>query len=273
MPLCHLPQGELFYREKGNGEPLVFVNGLAGDHLYWLGQLRTFSKRYRCLAVDNRDAGQSISAAQPYTIQDMAADLAGLLSHLHLPPANIVGLSMGGMIAQELALAAPSLVKSLVLVSTLGRADDWFRGTLKAFELIREHVRDSAGFFDAVMPWWVSHQFFENSARTSWLRWLLQHNPHNQQVDGFRRQLNAIRKHDALERLGQIGCPVLILAGEDDGIVPSRYSQQLRSVIPQAHLVAIAGAGHALPIENPSRFTTEVSRFLENLHVPFRSSA
>src|SRR5207247_1005623 len=107
MPVCRLPEVELFYVEKGEGEPLVFLNGLSGDHLYWMGQLRAFGKRYRCLALDNRDAGRSRGPARPYTTADMAADAAALLDRLQLPPAHVVGLSLGGMIAQELALAAP----------------------------------------------------------------------------------------------------------------------------------------------------------------------
>src|SRR3974390_2155215 len=100
MPLCQLSGADLFYAERGQGEPVLFLSGLGGDHLYWLGQLRSFGKQYRCVAVDNRDVGQSSYAARPYTIQNLAGDLAALFAKLQLPPAHVVGLSMGGMIAQ-----------------------------------------------------------------------------------------------------------------------------------------------------------------------------
>jgi pimeloyl-ACP methyl ester carboxylesterase len=263
---------ELFYVEKGQGEPLVFLNGLSGDHLYWMGQLRAFGKHFRCLALDNRDVGQSCSPATAYTSADMAADVAGLLERLALPPAHVVGLSLGGMIAQELALAAPRRVKSLVLVDTLGRADPWFRETLAAFELIRRQVADTAAFFEAILPWWVSWRFFEQSERVTWLRWLLKQAPYPQPLDAFLRQLQATRSHDALDRLGGITCPTLVLAGADDMVSPPRYSEQLRAAIPGARLALVPGVGHALPFEDPGGFTALVGEFLGCPAVPARRS-
>jgi len=264
MPTCQLSRAELFYLEKGQGEALVFLNGLSGDHLYWNGQLRAFARRYRCLALDNRDVGQSAYSGCAYTIADLAADVAELLTRLGISAAQVVGLSMGGMIAQELALAAPHLVKGLVLVDTLARADEWFRGTLTAFEAIRRQVPDTAAFFETILPWWVSHRYFEASDRVTWLRWLLHQNPHPQRLDGFLRQIEAMRAHDALERLQRIGCPVLIVSGEDDGVSPPRYARQLHERIPQSELVLLSGVGHAPPIENPVEFNARLTAFLES---------
>jgi pimeloyl-ACP methyl ester carboxylesterase len=265
MPLRPLRNAELFYEEKGQGEPLLFLNGLSGDHLYWRGQLRAQSKSFRCLAIDNRDVGQSGYAAEPYTISDLAQDVLQLMDELALPPAHVVGLSMGGMIAQELALAAPERVRSIVLVDTLARADEWFRGTLRTFELIRRHVADTGAFFEAILPWWVSHRFFDESDRVSWLRALLRQNPYPQRLDGFLRQLDALGRHDASGRLSAIACPVLVLVGEDDYIVPMRYSRQLQQLIPQAQLVVLPGVGHAPPIEDGPLFNAHLTAFLSSL--------
>ena len=262
MPRCPLAEVDLFYAEKGQGQPLLFLNGLSGDHLYWMGQLRLFGKHFRCLALDNRDVGQTHNPPAPYTAADMAADVVGLMEQLQLPPAHVVGLSLGGMIAQELALAAPERVKSLVLVNTLARSDDWFRGTLDAFELIRRQVANTAAFFEAVLPWWVGWRFVEQAERVTWLRWLLRQNPYPQPLDRFLRQLDATRRHDALDRVAQIACPALILAGADDALCPPRYGEQLRDLLPQGRLVVVPGAGHALPFEEPGRFTELLAEFL-----------
>jgi pimeloyl-ACP methyl ester carboxylesterase len=262
MPLSQLSQADLFHEEKGHGEPLLFLNGLSGDHLYWRSQLRAFGKHYRCLAVDNRDVGQSSYATAPYQTRDLTVDLIEWMDRLSLPPVHVVGLSMGGMIAQELALAVPQRIKSLVLVDTLAWADDWFRGTLRAFELIRRQVADTAEFFEAILPWWVSHRFFEGSDRVSWLRMLLRQNPYPQSLEGFLRQLGALAGHDARQRLPGIDCPVLVLAGEDDCVAPLRYSRQLAELIPHAQLVVLPGVGHAPPIEDAGQFNARLAEFL-----------
>src|SRR5436305_3168177 len=151
------------------------------------------------------------------------------------------------MIAQELALRYPERVRSLVLVDTLDSSDDWFCGTLSAFEKIRRQVQDTPAFFNAILPWWVSWRYFEGSERITWLRWLLQQNPHPQPLEGFLRQLDAMRGFDALNRLKDIRCPVLILAGEDDYVCPVRYSERLREHIPGARLTVLPEVGHAPP--------------------------
>jgi pimeloyl-ACP methyl ester carboxylesterase len=262
MPVCHLARSTLFHDEKGQGEPLVFLNGLSGDHLYWRGQFRVFGKHFRCLALDNRDVGRSSYADGPYRMRDLADDVSEWMDRLALPPAHVVGLSLGGAIAQELALAAPRRVKSLVLMNTLGSADEWFRGTLRAFELIRRQVADTAAFFEAILPWWVSPRFFAESERVGWLRMLLKHNPHPQRLEGFLRQLEALARHDANERLRDIACPVLVLAGEDDCVAPVRYSRLLQAAIPQAQLTVLRGVGHAPPLEDAAQFHSHLAEFL-----------
>lgn len=273
MPLCQLKSTRLHFAEKGQGDAVLFLNGLSGDHLYWLGALRAFGKRYRCLAPDNRDVGQSDYAGAPYSIHDLAGDLAEFLDQLGVSAAHVVGLSLGGMIAQEFALAAPERVLSLALVNTLARTDEWFAGTLRSFELIRRQVADTPSFFEAILSWWVSHRFFEESERTTWLRWLLHQTPHPQRLDGFLRQLDAIRGHDALDRLGAIRCPVLVLAGEDDGVMPARYSRQMAARLPQAELVVLPGVGHALPFESPAEFRRHLTEFLARQGAPHSRSA
>lgn len=252
----------IFYAERGQGQPVVLLNGLSGDHLYFAAQMRAFSRQYRCLGVDNRDVGQSSYPQQPYLLRDLAGDVAGLLRHLQAPPAHIVGLSMGGMIALELALAEPALVKSLVLAGTLARSDAWFRATLQAFELIRRQVADTPAFFEAILPWWVSYRFLDNPERVAWLRWILRQNPHPQRLDGFLRQMQALLQHDVLDRLPTIQSPALVLVGEDDNVAPPRYARELAERLPKARLQILEGVGHAPPIENPGQFNACVSAFL-----------
>jgi 3-oxoadipate enol-lactonase len=263
MPTASCPHvNPLYYHDAGSGVPLLFLNGLAGDHLYWMGQCRTFSREFRCLAVDNRDSGKSAYATGPYSIGDLAEDVAWIMQSLHLPATHVVGLSLGGMIAQELALRYPHLVRSLFLVGTLARSDSWFMNTLDAFSLIRRQVADSPAFFAAILPWLVSYRFFENPDWPDWLRALLKQNPDPQRLDGFLRQIEAIRGHDTLERLSEIRCPVLLVAGEDDAVCPPRYARRLAERLPQARLEVMPRVGHAPPIEEPRTFNRLLKEFV-----------
>jgi len=262
MPQVHCNGLDLYYADTGHGEPLVFLNGLAGDHLYWMGQVRAFAEKCRCIAIDNRDAGRSSYATGPYTIADLADDVVTLLDVLGLPAAYLVGLSLGGMIAQEAALRHPQRVRSLFLADTLAKSDAWFMATLEAFAIIRRGVPDTPAFFDALLPWLTGHQFFQSASKVDWLRALLKQNPYPQRIDGFFRQFDAIRAHDTLERLSAIRCPVLVGVGEDDMIVPPRYSQEIAKRIPHARLEVLPGVGHAPPLEDPRRFNSLLREFL-----------
>ncbi len=262
MPNVTCNKLSLFYVERGQGVPLIFLNGLAGDHQYWMGQMRAFGKRFRCLALDNRDVGQSSYSFGPYTITDLAGDVTSLMDQLGMPAAHIVGLSLGGMIAQEMALRFADHVRSLFLVGTVGRADDWFRATLAAFGCIRRQVADTNEFFQVLLPWLVSHRFFQEPERVDWLKAILSRHPFPQKIEGFFRQFEAIRGHNTLDRLGQIQCPVLVAAGEDDMIAPPRYARQIAERLPAPRLEIIAGIGHAPPIEDPRAFNRLLEEFL-----------
>jgi pimeloyl-ACP methyl ester carboxylesterase len=255
----------LHYDDKGAGAPLVFLHGIAGDHLYWKGQMRAFAKRYRCLALDNRDAGQSGPAVAPYTMSELAADVSGLLDALGLAEAHLVGLSLGGMIALELAVAQPSLVRSLFLVGTVGRADAWFHATLDAYSHIRRQVADTAEFLVALQPWLVGHRFFESPSKVEWLQGFIRHSPCTQTIDGFFRQIEAIRGYDVLERASAVRCPVLVVVGEDDLITPPRYAEQLAQRIPQARLHLLPGVGHSPVLEDARGFSRLLDEFLRSV--------
>jgi pimeloyl-ACP methyl ester carboxylesterase len=253
---------DLFYADAGSGEAVVFLNGLAGDHLYWNSQVRTLSPRFRCLSLDNRDVGQSAYSEQSYTCGELAEDVVALLDSLNLVSAHVVGLSLGAMMAQELALRHPHRVKSLVLSNTLGRCDDWFAHLMDAFCLIRRQVPDTPRFFESVLPWLISHRYFEQPGAVEWLKALFHRNPKPQKAEGFYRQIEAIRTHDALERLKQVICPVLVVAGEDDALTPVRYARKMIERLPNARLEILPGVGHAPPIEAPRPFNRLLSEFL-----------
>ncbi len=253
---------DLHYADTGHGVPVVFLNGLGGDHLYWMGQVRACSRNFRCLAIDNRDAGRSGYAAAPYTLGDMADDVAALLDQLDLPAAHVVGLSLGGMIAQELALRHPPRVRSLVLVGTIARADAWFLGVQDLLGLLRKQTGEAGAFFEALLPWLVSHRFFADPDHADRLKILIRQNPYPQRADGFFRQLDAIRGLDTLDRLAELRCPVLAATGEDDILIPARYGRQIAERVPNGRFVLLPGVGHSPPLEDGRAFNRLLLDFL-----------
>jgi pimeloyl-ACP methyl ester carboxylesterase len=266
MPTCRVHGIDLFYEEKGQGDAILFINGLSGDHLYFKSQLRAFSKRSRCVAFDNRDVGQSSYATQPYSIRDLAEDALGLMDSIGLPPAHVVGSSMGGMIALEMTLVRPERVRGLVLIGTLAKTDDWFWRTLQGFAHIRRHVADTATFFEKIIPWWVSHRYLDHPDRADWLRWMLQKSPHPQRLEGFERQIAAMRQHDVASQAARIRCPTYVMVGEHDTVIPVRYSQELIRLIPGARLVVLENVGHAALLEDSEQVNRRLAECLAVAH-------
>ena len=130
MPTVRVADVSLYYVEAGAGEPLVLVMGLGADHLAWGFQFPVLAERYRVIAFDNRGAGQSDVPDRPYTTRMMADDTAGLMDALGIDRAHVLGVSLGGMIAQEIALNHPARVRSLQLHGTLGRPDNYLKAQL-----------------------------------------------------------------------------------------------------------------------------------------------
>src|SRR2546425_3248297 len=152
MPKVRVNGIQIFYEEAGRGEPLILIMGFGADHLAWAFQVRALAARYRVVTFDNRGAGQSDAPEPPYTIHTMADDTAGLMDALGLESAHVVGASMGGMIAQELALAHPARVRSVHLACTAARPDAHMKALLTAWRDMRTALTREA-MVRAMMLW------------------------------------------------------------------------------------------------------------------------
>jgi pimeloyl-ACP methyl ester carboxylesterase len=251
----------LWYEVHGEGEPLLAIHGLSVDTLGWALQVAPWSAGRQLVVFDNRDVGQSSRAEAEYEIPDMAADAIALADHLGLERFDLLGLSMGGAIAQELALAHPDRVRTLTLCVTFGGGGAWGRTqgevwSRRAASMSREER------VDELMLLCFSERFYENAEQVAFLRQALLANPHPQEPEAFGRQLRATSRHEARPRLGELTMPAHVIGAERDTLLPVWKSRELAELIRGARLTVLKGAAHGVNLEDAATFNAAVLGFL-----------
>ena len=256
---------ELYFEVHGEGPPLVLIMGIGYDATLWtLAQVPALSQTFQVVIFDNRDAGRSSSAAGPYTIADMADDVASLMDALDITRAHLLGLSMGGMIAQEFALRHPGRLHRLVL-SGCGAAP-----ARVAFDPIRTwnwvKATDKSGdvFAAQQFTWLFSTAFLRDHTAVQQIIRMLASNPNPIGPEAYDRQAQAYLRYDAVDRLAEVRSPTLVIVGEQDLLTPPWICREVADRIPGSRFEIIRGDGssHVVPIERPDEFNQLVTRFL-----------
>jgi 3-oxoadipate enol-lactonase len=251
---------EIAYERAGDGPPVLLINGTGEPAASWRVLTRLLPG-YDHIAIDQRDTGASSYADAPYTPRDLAADAAGVLDALDVSGAHVIGYSLGGAVAMELALARPDLVRSLVLLSTWPASDPWFIAQMRNWQAIRRaHWDDERAFLEALWVFMWSPATFRDAALVeSFTRGALEA---PQRPEGWMRQTDADIAHDAGARLRGIRAPTTVLVGEDDICTPPRYARELCDLIEGARLVTIADAGHGALFEATAQIARVVKEVL-----------
>jgi 3-oxoadipate enol-lactonase len=261
MPTLEANGQTLYYEVHGEGEPLLCVMGLSADTLAWMLQVPAFSASHRTVVFDNRDVGQSSIADGPYEIADMARDALALADALELDSFHLLGVSMGGAISQEIALAAPERVRTLTLAVTFPAGGAWAR---KLSEVWAERVSmvSREGHVDELMLLTFSESFFEDEQGVAWMRGMMLQHPHPQPPQAFIRQLEACGRHDTRDRLPSLRLPTHVIGAERDILVPVWKSRELADLIPDARLTVLEGAPHGANVERAEEFNQTVLDFI-----------
>jgi 3-oxoadipate enol-lactonase len=264
MPFCQCPDVRLYYEVQGRGPDLLFISGLNGGAWSWYAQVPFFQERYRTIVFDNRGAGRSDLPPGPYRMEQFAADALCLLDHLGVQQALVVGASMGGMIAQTLALAAPERVRGLVLACTHCGPPERTPpapGVLEGISQIQGLTQ--AQIIEKDLPFMFSHGFLAGQPDAVEAYRRVQLSAPFQPEFAFQAQLAAIQGFSCCRELRDLTVPTLVITGTADVIVPPANGRLLADLLPHAELVEIPGAGHAVNIECPEEFNTSVQQFLQ----------
>jgi len=260
VPITTVNDIEINYQVQGAGDPVVLLGGLGADMFLWFRQIPELSKSFQVIAFDSRGAGESGKPDEPYSIEMFAADTVGLLDHLGIGRAHIVGASLGSLIALELALSYPDRINRLVLVASTPKRP---RPRLRDFPAILLAMRrsgDPAIDIRRSFKLFTTAEWFETHGDLvqQYVDWRV---AHPQPPFAYKRQQESTMIYNAEERVGQITAPALIVHGTEDRVVPLKYAQWLADHIPDATL-ALIRAGHAINIEQDAWFNRTVTEFL-----------
>ncbi|WP_053227361.1 alpha/beta fold hydrolase [Solirubrobacter soli] len=253
---------QLYWESTGEGEPVLLVMGLGLSGGAWWRTVDTLSQRFRVITFDNRGVGRSRGLTPAYTTEALADDAVAVLDALAIEQANIYGLSLGGMVAQQIALRHPRRVRSLVLGATTpgGRKAKLADEEVMNFFSTRGNLSREEAAWASVAYNYSRRCRDEHSDRIAEdIRRRLEY-----EFDeaAYQAQMMAAAMHNCTSRLGRIGMPALVIHGEEDRVVPVANAHLIASRLPQGRLHLLEGAGHLYTTEAPEA-DAEVARFFE----------
>jgi pimeloyl-ACP methyl ester carboxylesterase len=253
---------DLYYEIHGDGSPLMLIAGLASDSQSWQPVISDLSDRCRVIVVDNRGVGRTRPQEAALSIQAIADDCAQLIKRLALPSVDLLGHSMGGFIALDLADRYPECVDRLILAGTSWSCSRRNNALFADWAGALTSGMAPATWFRNIFYWIFSARFFEDEASvTEAVRFAVEY-PYPQSAAAFENQVRAIAAYDGSESLSRIRAKTLVIAGREDLLFPVGVCSRLAQAIPTASLSVIDGAAHSIHMEQPRAFTRCVLDFL-----------
>lgn len=264
MPKIKLKDISLYYEIYGKGTPLLLIAGLASDSASWIGVIKDFAPYFQTIVFDNRGSGRSDVGDEGCTITLMAQDAIQMLDLLKIKQAHVLGHSMGGYIAQELAVNYPGRIAKLILGSTAPVSSK--RNNILYAEMYNRLKKE--GHSEAFFRMWADWLFSPGRiADSSFIEVFIKNTmkyPYLQGPDGFKNQIDAIASFDARDKIKAIKAKTLILEGKSDILITPQESEILAGGINNSVFKLLDGVAHCMHMENPGLFTDTVLQFLNS---------
>jgi 3-oxoadipate enol-lactonase len=261
MPSIEVNQISLNYESVGHGEPLLLIHGLGSSIRDWENQIPRFAERYRVTSLDLRGHGKSDKTPGPYSSKLFSDDIAEFIRSLDIAPTHVVGLSLGGFIACQLAVDHGDLVRSLVVVNSVpdlprDTVRDRFR--IQSTLMLRQFIVRFFGM--RALGRFLSKKLFprkdQNELRQTFIdRWA------ENDEQAYLSTLATVSQWSLEHRLGSITCPTCLISGEHD-FFPLALKEAYAKKVPDARLVVIPNSGHFTPMDEPAKFNEAVMSFL-----------
>jgi 3-oxoadipate enol-lactonase len=251
---------EINFQEAGMGFPLILIHGLNGDLTGWALVMPEFAKHYRTVGLDVRGHGGTSKPDQPYSIKGFAEDFHEFMKELKISRAHILGLSMGGAIAQQFALDHPEMIQSLVLVSTFSYIDEQ---AFQAFNRLKQSLAEGGypAFFDEVVKLAFTPQYI--AANPGPLAELKAKRVVINSPAAIGRATEACLAFNLKNEIGRISVPTLVVSGRKDVFTPVHLAEQIHRSIRGSEWKILEEVGHNLYIEKSSQLTQVVLDFLK----------
>ena len=266
MPIVNTGRFDINYIEDGDGYPVVLIHGLAGDHTAWLPQVAALRNDYRVIAFDNPGSGESSTVDDPASTADLADATLGLMDQLGVERAHVIGRSMGGAIAQHMALKAPDRLQSMAMAASFARLDPVGAQIISNLQQLLHWRPNWAEWAPHAVFLFVAPAFFnENPELIARITVLV--SDEGRDMTSYDHLATACLEHDTLDRLGEIQTPTLVMGGRFDPICSMTAQNWMMDALPGAELEVFEASSHFFLMEEAEKTLATMKDWLAK-HTP-----
>lgn len=262
MPVVNTGRFDINYIEEGEGFPVLLIHGLAGDHTAWLPQLAAWKGKYRVIAFDNPGSGDSSLVSSPAGTADLADATIGLMDQLGIEKAHVVGRSMGGAVAQHMALKAPERLQSMALAASFARLDPVGAQVITNLQQLLAWRKSWAEWAPHAVYLFVAPKFFnENAELMAKITALV--SDEGRDMVSYDHLATACLEHDTLDELSAIQTPSLVMGGRFDPICSMTAQNWMHEKLPNAELEVFENSSHFFLMEEAQKAMTTLEAWFE----------